>query len=185
MRRPSSVIIVAIGAALSSCNPQWPSSPVSTQIPMTNAPGVIMAGGGRNELILNFAIRTPGPLEPKLMVHTASGGGCIVGEYPVGGTACTADSQCSIPEGPAPSAYCLPRDANGNGSKTCWAKPSDDYCLKPVGYGVHQHRVQIGQFAGRYGVDRWRAITCLNGVQGACATPGSPRAQHRAGPIYP
>jgi hypothetical protein len=163
---------------------------------MTNVPGAVTESpAGSRKLTGHFEIRLAQPGDA--FVFSGGGGGaCLVTQYPVVPKRCNQHSECGLPSaniGVNAASYCLPDDAGRGvgavppaGAGSCWIKPSDDFCLKPVGIGQHDTTPQDTAALAAAGMKKWRVLTCLNGAPGACRTgaPTPNEVQHQVGAVY-
>jgi hypothetical protein len=163
---------------------------------MTNVPGAVTASpAGSPNLTGHFEIRLAQPGDA-FVFSSGGGGACLVTQYPATPTRCNQQSECALPSanmGVHAASYCLPDDSGRGvgvtppaGAGTCWIKPSDSFCLKPVGPGVHDTPPADTTALVAAGMKKWRVLTCLNGAPGACGgAPATPNElQHQVGPVY-
>jgi hypothetical protein len=196
--RRARLLLCSAVLLLSACNNSPNSNGGNPNGPkMTNVPGAVSPSpDGSAKLTGHFEIRQALPGENFLFSSASIGGACIVGQYPAQPQSCTQHSECALPStgtGNGASSYCLaespgaPTGGNAgatppNGAGTCWIKPSEGFCLKFVGPGKHD----TPPAAPPAGIKKWRVLTCLNGVPGACGgAPATPNElQHQVGPVY-
>ena len=185
---------VLVGAAVyaqTSGNPHGPK--------MANVPRLVTASG--TTLTGHFEIRPAQPGEPGIFSSVDMGGACLVAQYPSQPRACTKHTECALPTsgmGDGAASYCLPESPGapraGNagavppvGAGSCWIKPSEAFCLKRQGPGPHDiGPVDSAPVVAATSAKKWRVLTCLNGIPGACAgAPATPNQyQHQSGPVY-
>jgi hypothetical protein len=162
---------------------------------MTNVPGAVTELPPRSrKLTGHFEIRPAQPAD-RFVFSGGSGGACLVTQYPAVPKRCNQHSECALPSanmGVNAASYCLP-DKPGQGGTvppagagTCWIKPSDGFCLKPVGVGQHDTTPQDTTSLAAAGMRKWRVLTCLNGAANACRTGARTpnEVQHQVGDVY-
>jgi hypothetical protein len=190
----SAILLSATACGQGGGNPNGPK--------MTNVPGAVTASpAGSANLTGHFEIRAFQPGDNFIFSSASIGGACLVGQYPVPPKSCTQHTECPLPPqratGNGVSSYCLqespgaPTAGNGGavpptGAGTCWVKPSEDFCLTFVGPGQHDTTAADSTAMAAEGVKKWRVLTCLNGVPGACGgAPATPnQLQHQSGTVY-
>jgi hypothetical protein len=163
---------------------------------MTNVPGAVTESpAGSRKLTGHFEIRLAQPGDA-FVFSGGSGGACLVTQYPAEPKRCNQHSECALPSanmGVNAASYCLP-DKGGPGegkvppagAGSCWIKPSDAFCLKPVGVGQHDTAPQDTTALAQAGMKKWRVLTCINGAEAACRTgaPTPNQVQHQVGDVY-
>jgi hypothetical protein len=193
-RATSLLASVAIALGLAACGQGGGQGQSSNGPKMTNIPGAVSESpAGSRNLTGHFEIRQAQPGDA-FVFSGGSGGACLVTQNPADPKRCNQQSECALPSdnmGVNAASYCLPDDPGRGlvppaGGGTCWFKPSDDFCLKPVGVGQHDTTPQDPTALAQAGMKKWRVLSCLNGAPGACRTgaPTPHEVQHQVGAVY-
>ena len=140
------MLLTACGQGGSGPHSNDGNGPTANGPKMTNVPGAVTESPpGSRKLTGHFEIRLAQPGDP-IVFSGGGGGACLVAQYPAVPKRCNQHSDCALPSantGVNAGSYCLP-DHPGQvgrippaGAGSCSIKPSDDFCLKPVGIGQH------------------------------------------------
>lgn len=126
-----------------------------------------------------FEIAEANPGETRVQSANPTGGACLVTQDTSSPSRCNADADCEVTAyrdvdgtlhvpGDEAYGYCLPyHDAAL--PKTCWIKPSKNYCVKGPTIGLGKHNTpNIGEgqaraYLGHYSQLSWRVVACVNG----------------------